>query len=54
MGYFFKRQKGTTIVNLKSVLNNSKKTPNKIWVDQGSGFYNKYFKKWLEDNDIEM
>ena len=25
MGYFFKRQKGTTIVNLKSVLNYSKK-----------------------------
>ena len=28
--------------------------PNKIWVDQGSEFYNNYFKKWLKDNDIIM
>ena len=28
--------------------------PNKIWVDQGSEFYNRAFKKWLSDNDIIM
>ena len=28
--------------------------PNKIWVDNGSEFYNSSFKKWLKDNDIEM
>ena len=27
---------------------------NKIWVDEGSEFYNAYFKKWLRDNDIVM
>ena len=30
------------------------KKPNKIWVDQGSEFYNRDFKKWLSDNDTEM
>ena len=27
---------------------------NKIWIDKGSEFYNNSFKKWLQDNDIEM
>ena len=50
-----KDKKGTAIVNaLQSILNNSKKNPNKIWVDQGSEFYNTHFKKWLKDNNIEM
>ena len=26
----------------------------KIWVDRGSEFYNNFFKKWLQDNDIAM
>ena len=25
-----------------------------MWVDQGSEFYNKSFKKWLKDNNIEL
>ena len=34
-------KKGSTIVNaFQKTLNNSKRKPNKIWVDQGSGFYN--------------
>ena len=33
---------------------NSKRKPNKIWVDEGSEFYNKLFKKLLEDTDIEI
>ena len=28
--------------------------PNKIWVDNGSEFYNSSFKKWLKDNNIEI
>ena len=48
-----KDKKSTTIVNaFKSFLNKSKRKPNKIWVDQGSEFYNNIFKKWLKDNDI--
>ena len=27
---------------------------NKIWVDEGSEFYNSSFKKSLKDNDIEI
>ena len=50
-----KDKKGTTIVNaFQSILRNSKRNPNKIWVDQGSEFYNTHFKKWLKDNDIIM
>ena len=48
-GFFvvlLKDKKGTTIVNtLQSILENSKRKPNKIWVDQSSEFYNKSFKK---------
>ena len=32
----------------------SKRKANKIWVDQGSEFYNNQFKKLLKNNDIEM
>ena len=44
-----KDKKETTIVNaFQSVLNNSKRKQNKIWVDQGSEFYNNPFKKMVE------
>ena len=50
-----KDKKGTTIVNaIQSILNKSKRKQNKIWVDQGSEFYNNNFKKWLKDNDVTM
>ena len=50
-----KDKKGTTSVNaFQKILNNSKRKPNKMWVDQGSELYNTNFKKWLEDNNIEM
>ena len=50
-----KDKKGSVIVNaFQSILDNSKRKPNKIWVDQGSEFYNKSFKKWLKDNGIFM
>ena len=50
-----KDKKGISIVNaFQSILNKSKRKPNKIWVDKGSEFYNASFKKWLQDNDIIM
>ena len=38
----------------QSILNSSKREPNKIRIDQGSEFYNNHFKKWLKDYDMEM
>ena len=50
-----KDKKGATIANaFQIILYNSKRKPNKIWVDQGSEFYNNVFKKLLKDNNIEM
>ena len=49
-----KVKKGISIVNaFQKILKESKRKPNKIWVDKGSQFYNNSFKKWLKDNDIE-
>ena len=48
---------GISIVNAFQIIlkqSNSKRKPNKIWVDKGSKFYNASFKKWLRDNDIVM
>ena len=53
LGLFLK--KGISIVNaFQIILKESKRKPNKIWVDKGSEFYNSSFKKWLRDNNIEM
>ena len=50
-----KNKKGVSIVNaFQKILKESNRKPNKIRVDKGSEFYNNYFKKWLQDNDIEM
>ena len=50
-----KDKKGVSIVNaFQKILDKSARKPNKIWVDNGSEFYNSSFKKWLKDNDIEM
>ena len=51
-----KDKKGISIVNaFNKIIKQSKSAkPNKIWVDQGSEFYNRVFKKWLSDNDIIM
>ena len=49
-----KDKKGTIIVNaFKKIISWQRKT-NKIWVDQGSEFYNKSFKEFLKINNIEM
>ena len=50
-----KDKKGVSIVNaFQGILRKSNRKPNKIWVDQGSEFYNNVFKKFLKDNDISM
>ena len=48
-----KVKKRTTIVHaFQSILDSSKRKPKKVWVDQGSEFYNTQFKKWLKDNNV--
>ena len=50
-----KDKKRISIVNaFNKIIKQSNRKPNKIWVDQGSEFYNRVFKKWLSDNDIMM
>ena len=50
-----KNKQGTSIVHaFKKILSDSNRKPNKIWVDQGSEFYNKSFEDFLKINNIEM
>ena len=50
-----KDKKGTSIVNaFKRILSDSNRKSNKIEVDQGSEFYNKFFKDFLEINKIKI
>ena len=50
-----KDKKGVSIATaFQSILKQSNRKPNKIWVGKGSEFYNASFKKWLRDNDIVM
>ena len=50
-----KDKKAITITNgFQKILNESKRKPNKMWVDKGCEFYNRSMKLWLEKNDIEM
>ena len=50
-----KDKKGISIVKaFQSILKQSNKKPNKIWVDKGPELYNAYFKKWLRGKDVIM
>ena len=50
-----KDKKGISIANaFNKIIKQSNRKPNKIWVDQGSEFYNRVFKKWLSNIDIIM
>ena len=50
-----KDKKCVSIVNaFQKVLNKSDPKPSKTWVDRSSELFNNSFKKWLNDNDIEM
>ena len=44
-----KDKKGTGIVNAFKKIISEKRKPNKIWVDQGSEFYNNAFKEFFEN-----
>ena len=47
-------KKGASILNAFTKIISEKRKPNKIWIDQGSEFYNKPFKDFLTINNIEM
>ena len=50
-----KYKKGITINNaFQKILGQSRRKPNKVWVDKGSEFYNKSMKSWLQDIHINM
>ena len=49
-----KDKKWTSIVNAFQKIISEGRKPNKIWVDQGSEFYNNSFKDFLKINNIEM
>ena len=49
-----KDKKGTSIVNAFQKIITERRKPNKMWVDQGSEFYNQSFKDFLKINNIEM
>ena len=50
-----KDKKGISFTNgFNKIIKQSGRKPNKIWVDQGSEFYNHAFKRWLSRNNIIM
>ena len=50
-----KNKKGVSIVNaFQSILKDSNRKSNKIWVGKGGEFYNNSFKKWLQGSVIVM
>ena len=49
-----KDKTGVSIVNAFQRIISEGRKPNKIWVDQGSEFYNNSFKKFLKTNNTEM
>ena len=54
MGCPFKRQKISSVVDAFKKIISQGRMPNKLWVDEGSEFYNDLFKRFLRINDIEM
>ena len=50
-----KDKEDITITNaFQKILNESKRQPNKTWVDKGDEFYNRSMKSWLGKHPIEM
>ena len=50
-----KAKKGISVTNgFKKIIKQSRRKPNKIWVDPGSEFYNHVLKRWLSRNNIIM
>ena len=50
-----KDKKVISVTNeFNKIIKQSERKPKKIWVDQGSEFYNHVFKRWLSRNNIIM
>ena len=49
-----KDKKETSIINAFQKIISEGRQPNKVWADQGSEFYNNYFKDFLKINIFEM
>ena len=49
-----KDKKGVSIVNVFQKIISKGRKPNKIWVEQGSKFYDNSFEDFLKINNIEM
>ena len=50
-----KGKKCVSIVSaFQTILDDSKRKPNKVWEDKGSEFYNRSMKLWLQENDIAI
>ena len=49
-----KDKKGTSIVNAFQKISSEGRKHNKIWVNQGSEFYNNSFQNFLKTDNIEM
>ena len=49
-----KDKKGTSIINPFQKITSEGREPTKIWVDQGTKFYNNFFIDFLKINNIEM
>ena len=50
-----KDKEGITVTKtFQEISDDSNRRTKKIWVDNGSEFYNRSMKSWLRDNDIEM
>ena len=50
-----KDKKGKRVLNaFIAIVNESNRKPNKLWIDQGRQFYNKFMQEWLDNNYILM
>ena len=50
-----KVKKGKTVPNaFIEIVIKSNREPNKLWVDQGRGFYNTLMQEWLNNNVVLM
>ena len=46
---------GKTVLNVFiKIVNECNCKPNKLWVDQGREFYNKFMQEWLDNNNMLM
>ena len=46
-------KEGKTVLNdFTEIISESSRKLNKLWVDQGRIFYNKFVQEWIDDNDM--